>query len=318
MAGEFGLDPADLSALNLIYEYYEAPPTADERFHVRGGNDQLVTGLADLLPEGAIRQDAPLEALTARGGRRLLAGGRRGGAGRERRSRRPLPAVHDASQGGPGELRPEQAEARLHRRARDGHERQGDRPDRAAPAGLPRLERVHDLRRAALPHLGELDRAAGGGRADHDLPGGTERRGRPRRGRAACARLAGAGGGDPRRPRARRPRDRSPPSRSGRRGAITGASTRSSRAPTPPISPASSPASSGSPPLPEGGIHFAGEHTESDFQGYLEGAVRSGERAAAEVAHAVGAELRRLAIAVSRRRSPGERPRRSRAGRSPR
>ncbi len=33
----------------------------------------------------------------------------------------------------------------------------------------------------------------------------------------------------------------------------------------------------------EGALHFAGEHTSVDFQGYMEGAVESGERAAAEV-----------------------------------
>lgn len=34
---------------------------------------------------------------------------------------------------------------------------------------------------------------------------------------------------------------------------------------------------------PEGNCHFAGEHTSTDFQGYLNGAVQSGERAASEV-----------------------------------
>ena len=34
---------------------------------------------------------------------------------------------------------------------------------------------------------------------------------------------------------------------------------------------------------PSGRCHFAGEHTSITFQGYLEGAVRSGERAANEV-----------------------------------
>jgi monoamine oxidase len=34
---------------------------------------------------------------------------------------------------------------------------------------------------------------------------------------------------------------------------------------------------------PEGACHFAGEHTSIDFQGYLNGAVESGERAAAEI-----------------------------------
>ena len=65
MTGEFGLDARDLSALNLLYEYVEAPATADERFHVRGGNDQIVDGLAAALPEGTINLDSPLEALAA-------------------------------------------------------------------------------------------------------------------------------------------------------------------------------------------------------------------------------------------------------------
>jgi monoamine oxidase len=34
----------------------------------------------------------------------------------------------------------------------------------------------------------------------------------------------------------------------------------------------------------EGNIHFAGEHTSVDFQGFMEGGVRSGERVASEIA----------------------------------
>ena len=33
----------------------------------------------------------------------------------------------------------------------------------------------------------------------------------------------------------------------------------------------------------EGNCHFAGEHTSVDFQGYLNGAVETGERAADEI-----------------------------------
>jgi monoamine oxidase len=35
--------------------------------------------------------------------------------------------------------------------------------------------------------------------------------------------------------------------------------------------------------VPEGAIDFAGEHTSLNFQGYMEGAVRSGRRAAREI-----------------------------------
>ncbi len=63
MASEFGLDPENLSALNLLFEYIENTPGADERYHVLGGNDQVVAGLAASLPDGAIHLDAPLEAI---------------------------------------------------------------------------------------------------------------------------------------------------------------------------------------------------------------------------------------------------------------
>jgi monoamine oxidase len=39
-------------------------------------------------------------------------------------------------------------------------------------------------------------------------------------------------------------------------------------------------------PTPERNIHFAGEQTSINFQGFMEGAVRSGERAASEIAKA--------------------------------
>jgi monoamine oxidase len=35
--------------------------------------------------------------------------------------------------------------------------------------------------------------------------------------------------------------------------------------------------------VPEGAVHFCGEHTSVDFQGYLNGAVETGYRAASEV-----------------------------------
>jgi monoamine oxidase len=40
---------------------------------------------------------------------------------------------------------------------------------------------------------------------------------------------------------------------------------------------------SGAEGLQEGAIHFCGEHTSVDYQGFIEGAVRSGERVAAEI-----------------------------------
>jgi monoamine oxidase len=66
MASEFGLDANRLSALNLFFEFVENTPGADERYHVLGGNDQIVHAIADRLGSAAIRLDAPLEALFRR------------------------------------------------------------------------------------------------------------------------------------------------------------------------------------------------------------------------------------------------------------
>jgi monoamine oxidase len=67
MASEFGLDPGDLSAVNLLYEYIVPAPGADERYHVSGGNDQIVAGLAASLPDGTVHMGTALEALARRG-----------------------------------------------------------------------------------------------------------------------------------------------------------------------------------------------------------------------------------------------------------
>lgn len=40
---------------------------------------------------------------------------------------------------------------------------------------------------------------------------------------------------------------------------------------------------------PAGHVYFAGEHTSADWQGYLNGAVESGQRAAGEVLASLGA-----------------------------
>lgn len=69
LASEFGLDADRLSALNLVLQFIVPAPGADERFHVRGGNDQIPRALADALPDRTLTLDAPLEALARRGDR---------------------------------------------------------------------------------------------------------------------------------------------------------------------------------------------------------------------------------------------------------
>jgi monoamine oxidase len=75
LAQEFGLDAERLTATDLLY-LTEGPrggdgPTetdpSDERFHVRGGNDQLPRRLAERLPESALHMGMPLEAVQRRG-----------------------------------------------------------------------------------------------------------------------------------------------------------------------------------------------------------------------------------------------------------
>jgi monoamine oxidase len=64
--GFWGLDGDQLSAINL-FEFYLAPyPGADERYRVDGGNDVIPTRLAEELPEETVRFEQPLEAAWTR------------------------------------------------------------------------------------------------------------------------------------------------------------------------------------------------------------------------------------------------------------
>jgi monoamine oxidase len=68
LTGFWGIDPEDTSAITLIDTYVTPYPggPADERYHIRGGNDQVPTMLAELLPDGALHLESPLEALRQR------------------------------------------------------------------------------------------------------------------------------------------------------------------------------------------------------------------------------------------------------------
>lgn len=63
MTGTFGLDPRDLSAITLVQAYAGADTGAQERFHVRGGNDQIPRILAARLPERALRVGSAMQGL---------------------------------------------------------------------------------------------------------------------------------------------------------------------------------------------------------------------------------------------------------------
>ena len=66
LTGSFGLDPQDLSAIALIQQYTGPDAGPEERFHVRGGNDQLPRKLAAQLPEKALRVGSGMQGLRRR------------------------------------------------------------------------------------------------------------------------------------------------------------------------------------------------------------------------------------------------------------
>jgi monoamine oxidase len=81
MLDEFGGPPEEQSALNLVYTLgmysssasglqphrYPELSGSDEKWHLHGGNDQLITGLLDGLPAGTVRLGKGLVALRPRG-----------------------------------------------------------------------------------------------------------------------------------------------------------------------------------------------------------------------------------------------------------
>jgi monoamine oxidase len=67
MAEEYGLDVGRLSAIAMLIQFGSFGVESDERFHVHGGNDQIAWGLAERLPAGTLQLDRPLTTLRRRG-----------------------------------------------------------------------------------------------------------------------------------------------------------------------------------------------------------------------------------------------------------
>lgn len=63
LVSDYGLEPEELSGASLLG--LVGGSGADERFHVAGGNDQVATRMADMLPRDALTMDAPLTSLRA-------------------------------------------------------------------------------------------------------------------------------------------------------------------------------------------------------------------------------------------------------------
>jgi monoamine oxidase len=71
MTSFFGLDPQDMSAINLFEAFVVPYPGANERYRLKGGNDQLVSALVRSIPRDAIEMGHPLEAIWSRGDGRV-------------------------------------------------------------------------------------------------------------------------------------------------------------------------------------------------------------------------------------------------------
>ena len=133
LAGWYGLDPEQLGAGNLIDFYATDYPGGDERYTVRGGNDQVPTRIVEELPDGTVTLDASLESVRSIGDTVEL---RFGGHGRprRRRPRDPGGAVHDPATRRPRRLGVLRSDADRDRRARHGNEREGAAAVRSAPS----------------------------------------------------------------------------------------------------------------------------------------------------------------------------------------
>ncbi len=68
LTGFWGIDPEDTSAITLIDTFITPYPggPADERYHIRGGNDQVPNMLATLLPRGTLHLGSALLAMWER------------------------------------------------------------------------------------------------------------------------------------------------------------------------------------------------------------------------------------------------------------
>ena len=67
----FGMEPGEMSAINLFEAFVAPYPGADERYRVAGGNDQIPKALAAALPPESIRRGSALEAAWTRSDGRI-------------------------------------------------------------------------------------------------------------------------------------------------------------------------------------------------------------------------------------------------------
>jgi monoamine oxidase len=279
MAEEYGLDADRLSAIAMLAAFGSAGIPTDERFHVHGGNDQIPAGLVERLPAGTVRLGRPLVHLRRRGSSYALGfGGRRGevradvvvlclpfpalrrvelsSAGLGRRKRR---CIEELGMGTNAKLLIQFRQRLRHYDEFDGeyYDENLDTWDSSlGERGKPGLLTVYSGGRHGAGYRAAAAHAPGSMRIVDSTTAAISR--------AVPGLAAGYDG------RSWLDHWASDPWTHGSYAAfLPGQFTRYW----------------GFVGVPEGRIHFGGEHTATGAQGFLEGAVRSGERCAEEVAH---------------------------------
>jgi len=279
----FGLDPERLGAINLIETFVAPYEGADDRYHLHGGSDRVVAGLSSRLPRGTVRLGTPLLGVRrlASGAYRLRFDGLRGDVTADRVVLAlPFTALRraDLRHAGlsPGRLDAIErlgmgTNAKLLMQFRDRPAAHGGWSGEAsidAPAATTWDSSL------TQPGASGLLTVFTGGRAG--VYPGARAHGRPRAA-VVSAEL--------------RRLERFAPgitaAYNGRAWLDCWARDRWTRGSYAAFLPGQYTSWWGALGRGEGGLHFAGEHTSTYSQGYLDGAVESGERAAREVLRAL-------------------------------
>ncbi|MEO5764110.1 MAG: NAD(P)/FAD-dependent oxidoreductase [Casimicrobiaceae bacterium] len=292
---ELGGDLAQISAMTVVAllngtprEHYSPYEESDQRYHVRGGNDRIVDLLSREL-EARIETGARLTALARLPDGRYRVTTARDAAVRDDVAERvvlalPFTLLREVDLGGAG-LRPRKLaairELGMGRNTKLQLQFRGRPWYVAGGNGETRIEGSYmtswDVTRAQQGAAGILNFYSGGTTAAPAGEGSPEERARDVLAdlERAYPGIAGAWNGKA----IRNAWDRHP-------------WTRGSYAL---LMPGQYVAFHGAEWEPEGGLHFAGEHTSADYSGYMNGALESGRRAAQEAVRALALRQRHVA-----------------------
>jgi len=286
----FGLDPERLSAINLIETFVAPYEGADDRYHLHGGSDRVVSGISSRLPRGTVRLRTPLLGIRRldSGAYRLRFGGVRGEVTADRVVLAlPFTALRrtDLRRAGLSSGKLDAIEklgmgtnAKLLLQFRD---RPGAHGAWSGDSSIDRPAATTWDSSLTQPGASGLVTVFAGGRAGVYRGARAHGRGARAHGRPARAVVSAE----------LRRLERFAPgitaAYNGRAWLDCWAKDRWTRGSYAAFLPGQYTAWWGALGRREGGLHFAGEHTSTYSQGYLDGAVESGERAAREVLRAL-------------------------------